>query len=310
MESETRQDIRVITLPDVLRPETPACRVRFYRHQGADAPARSMISFTANAVSLIVRGRKRLQQGGQSLELPSGSGLLFRRGQCLSTDIATASKPYRSVLTFFGDEELAAFRKRYSVPSGTTRLKDGFARIVVSPQLAALRDALADGPVDPADFSPAMRTVKLEELLLLILEANGPGVFDLFNASMAPTQDARLRSVMEAQWQNGLSQEELAFLCHMSLSTFKRRFQAVYGMSPGLWLHRRRLDYAAHLLKVERRKASDIYFDIGFATLSSFTQSFKNQYGVTPKAYQTSSPVSGERELNLISPLRQIPSRE
>nr|WP_281064986.1 AraC family transcriptional regulator [Asticcacaulis solisilvae] len=95
---------------------------------------------------------------------------------------------------------------------------------------------------------------------------------------------------MDAHWQNGLSQEELAFLCHMSLSTFKRRFQAVYDMSPGQWLHRRRLDYAAHLLKVERRKASDIYFDVGFATLSSFTQSFKSHYGVTPKAYQTSIP--------------------
>ena len=288
-------DIRVITLPDILRPETSPCQVRFYRHLASDAPARSMITFTANAVSLVVCGRKRLQHGGHSLELPAGSGLLFRRGQCLSTDIAVAGKPYRSLLAFFGDEDLAAFRKRYNVPMGTARQRDDFVRFSVSPQLAGLRDVLADGPVNPADFSPALRSVKLEELLLLILEANGPGVFDLFNGPTASAPDARLRAVMETQWQNGLSQEELAFLCHMSLSTFKRRFQAVYGMSPGQWLHRRRLDYAAHLLKVERRKASDIYFDIGFATLSSFTQSFKSQYGVTPKAYQTGGmSVAGE----------------
>lgn len=279
--------IRVITLPDILRTETPACPVRFYRHQAADAPARSMVTFTANAMSLVVCGRKRLQQGSHSLDLPAGSGLLFRRGQCLSTDIAVAGKPYRSLLAFFGDDALAAFRRRHNVSPGTMRHKDDFVRFTVSPQLAALRETLADGPINPADFSPALRAIKLEELLLLILEANGPGVFDLFDTTAAPAPDARLRGVMEAQWQNGLSQEELAFLCHMSLSTFKRRFQAVYGLSPGQWLHRRRLDYAAHLLKVERRKASDIYFDIGFATLSSFTQSFKSQYGVTPKAYQT-----------------------
>jgi AraC family transcriptional regulator, exoenzyme S synthesis regulatory protein ExsA len=286
-EDQVEPEIRVITLPDILRAETPACPVRFYRHQAADAPVRSMITFTANAVSLVVSGRKRLQQGSHSLELPAGSGLLFRRGQCLSTDIAVAGKPYRSLLAFFGDDDLAAFRKRYSAPAGKARAPDDFARITVSPQLDALRETLADGPVNPADFSPAMRAVKLEELLLLILEANGPGVFDLFNGAAAPAPDNRLRAVIEAQWQNGLSQEELAFLCHMSLSTFKRRFQAVYGTTPGQWLHRRRLDYAAHLLKVERRKASDIYFDIGFATLSSFTQSFKSYHGVTPKAYQT-----------------------
>ncbi|MBP2161778.1 MULTISPECIES: AraC family transcriptional regulator [Asticcacaulis] len=290
MDSSDVPQIKVITLPDILRPETPACSVRFYRHQAADAPVRSMISFTANAVSLVICGRKRLQQGSHSLELPAGGGLLFRRGQCLSTDIAVAGKPYRSLLAFFGDDELTAFRKRYNVPAGTARVRDDFARFTISPQLSALRDVLADGPVNPADFSPAMRTVKLEELLLLILEANGPAAFDLFNAPVAPAPDARLRCVMDAHWQNGLSQEELAFLCHMSLSTFKRRFQAVYDMSPGQWLHRRRLDYAAHLLKVERRKASDIYFDVGFATLSSFTQSFKSHYGVTPKAYQTSIP--------------------
>lgn len=287
MDGNEAPAIRVITLPDILRPETPPCPVRFYRHQASDAPARSMISFAANALSLVVAGRKRLHHGDSNLELPAGSGLLFRRGHCLSTDIAVAGKPYRSLLAFFGDDELATFRKRYSVAAGTTRPKADFMRITVSPQLLAARDALADGPVDPASFSPAMRALKLEELLLLVLEANGPGVFDLFNAPAIPAPDARLRQVMEAQWSNGLSPEELAFLCHMSLSTFKRRFQTVYGMSPGQWLHRRRLDYAAHLLKVERRKASDIYFDIGFSTLSSFTQSFKTYHGVTPRAYQT-----------------------
>ena len=39
-------------------------------------------------------------------------------------------------------------------------------------------------------------------------------------------------------------------------------------------------------LKVERKRASEIYLDVGFSTVSAFTQSFKSYFGMTPKVYQ------------------------
>ncbi|WP_460908907.1 helix-turn-helix domain-containing protein [Spirosoma areae] len=36
-------------------------------------------------------------------------------------------------------------------------------------------------------------------------------------------------------------------------------------------------------------KTSDVYYQVGYENLSSFIQSFKHAYGVTPKQYQLQS---------------------
>jgi AraC-like DNA-binding protein len=72
----------------------------------------------------------------------------------------------------------------------------------------------------------------------------------------------------------------------MSLSSFKRRFARIYGNSPNRWLLEKRMERAAKMLRQEKRKASEIYYELGYENLSSFIQSFKQVYGTTPKQYQ------------------------
>lgn len=80
--------------------------------------------------------------------------------------------------------------------------------------------------------------------------------------------------------------EELAFLYHMSLSTFKRRFAQLYGTSPQRWLQERRMEKAAQLLRQADRNVSELSDELGYEHLSSFIHFFKQFYGVTPKQYQ------------------------
>ncbi|WPV64040.1 helix-turn-helix transcriptional regulator [Chitinophaga sp. LS1] len=72
----------------------------------------------------------------------------------------------------------------------------------------------------------------------------------------------------------------------MSLSSFKRKFARIYGNSPNKWLLEKRMERAAKMLRHEHRKASEIYYELGYENLSSFIQSFKQIYGITPKQYQ------------------------
>jgi len=74
-------------------------------------------------------------------------------------------------------------------------------------------------------------------------------------------------------------------MCNMSLSTFKRRFARLYGTSPNKWLLQKRMEQAASLLH-QQEKPSQIYHKVGYENHSSFTQSFKQVYGVTPREFQ------------------------
>jgi len=98
--------------------------------------------------------------------------------------------------------------------------------------------------------------------------------------------DLQLRTAVESNVCNPVTAEELAFLCHSSLSTFKRNFRKIYGSSPQKWLLQRKLAVAADLLKHPDQRPGGVYEQVGYENHSSFTQAFKKQYGVTPSAYQ------------------------
>ena len=91
---------------------------------------------------------------------------------------------------------------------------------------------------------------------------------------------------METNITNNISIEDLAFLCNTSLSTFKRRFLKLYGTSPSKWILQRRMEIAKDLLLHHHEKPSEVYHKVGYENHSSFTQSFKQTFGLTPKDFQ------------------------
>ena len=74
----------------------------------------------------------------------------------------------------------------------------------------------------------------------------------------------------------------------MSISTFKREFEKHFHNSPSKWFQEKRLEHAAYLLKNKNKRPSDIFEEVGYESLSNFTQAFKQKFRVTPKQYQLS----------------------
>jgi AraC-like DNA-binding protein len=75
---------------------------------------------------------------------------------------------------------------------------------------------------------------------------------------------------------------ELAKLTGRSLSAFKRDFYQAFATTPHQWLLGKKIDQARHLLDVEKMKASQIYYMLGFNELSHFSAAFKKITGVAP----------------------------
>ena len=136
---------------------------------------------------------------------------------------------------------------------------------------------------------PLLR-LKLKELIVSILTSGRNPVLAAYFRAMADSEAPPIPEIMEANFRFNLSLDEYAKLCHRSLSSFKRDFQAHFEEPPRKWLLRKRLDYSAALLRTSRMNVTEIAFDSGFEDVSHFSRVFKDRFQVSPMAYRQTAP--------------------
>lgn len=125
-------------------------------------------------------------------------------------------------------------------------------------------------------------SIKFEELMLYLLQKYGKN-FEIYLHSLIVNETSPFKKIVESKIHSNLKLEEIAFLCNMSLSTFKRNFIKEYTVSPGKWLQDKRLLKAKETLEQGNLKPSDIFLDFGYNNLSNFSIAFKNKFGFSPR---------------------------
>lgn len=281
--------MEIITLPDILfqssREAITDCH--FYQHVSPQSSYKSKIHFSTHAISFILDGTKVISSADQTMTFTRGTFLLFKTGNYLSTEITHHDCSYRSLLVFFTPELLKELKQKYFSKIKERDANHAERRYVSIASDTFLNNFVASCVSLTGDkFTPILQRLKLEELLVYLLEREGTSVWNFFCDEIPQDSLKIFREVVEKNSYSNLTIEELSFLVNMSPSTFKRVFKKVFGESPGKWLKEKRLDYSAYLLGIKRQNPSEIYEQVGFENLSSFTQSFKKQFGVTPKQYQ------------------------
>lgn len=132
---------------------------------------------------------------------------------------------------------------------------------------------------------PLLR-LKLKELVISILTSGKNPELAAYFRQMGECEAPSVAEIMEENFRFNLSLEEYARLCHRSLSSFKREFQAAFQESPGKWLLGKRLDHAASLLRNSQQNVTAIAFESGFEDVSHFSRVFKKRFEVSPVAYR------------------------
>jgi AraC-like DNA-binding protein len=141
---------------------------------------------------------------------------------------------------------------------------------------------------NPTLVTDELIKIKLKELLLLLLNTSSKEaekirgiISDIFN----PVQ-ASFKEIIQTHCYNNITTEQLAFLCNMSLSTFKRRFVETYQENPATYIRKKKLEKAAHLLKTSKESIASICYDVGFTDTSNFTKIFTAHFQTTPRKYR------------------------
>ena len=146
-------------------------------------------------------------------------------------------------------------------------------------------DILLDNP-ELADEN--IIKTKLKEFVLLMAKSQeAPSELDFLAAIFKPL-DIEFKSTILHNLYSNLSIDELARLCHLSTSSFKRKFQESFNTSPKKYISQKKVEKAAALLKSDDLRVSDIAYDVGFDSLATFNRNFTASYGKSPSAYRLS----------------------
>ena len=144
-------------------------------------------------------------------------------------------------------------------------------------------DILLDNP-ELADES--IIKTKLKEFVLLMAKSQeAPSQLDFLAALFRPL-DIEFKSTVLNNLYSNLSVNELARLCHLSTSSFKRKFKESFNASPKKYISKKKVEKAAALLRTDSLRVSDVAYDVGFDSLATFNRNFTAAYGKSPSEYR------------------------
>lgn len=132
--------------------------------------------------------------------------------------------------------------------------------------------------------SDGLVKAKLMELLIHLTDANESFVHQLMKPGNPVNHS--IRAVMEENFTNPVSLQDLAYLSGKSLSTFKREFQAAFQTSPLKWIRNRRLERAEQLVTETDLSITDICYEVGFENITHFSKVFKLRFGISPSEFR------------------------
>ena len=100
----------------------------------------------------------------------------------------------------------------------------------------------------------------------------------------------RARDAMDRQYADPLDIPALARIAHASEAHFIRTFRATFGETPHRYLQRRRVERAMALLCSTDQSITDICMSVGFSSLGTFSRTFRDIVGQSPRDYRAAHP--------------------
>ena len=96
----------------------------------------------------------------------------------------------------------------------------------------------------------------------------------------------RARDAMDRTYAEPLDVPALASIACVSEAHFIRTFRATFRETPHRYLQRRRVERAMWLLRETECSVTEICFSVGFASLGTFSRTFRDIVGETPTDYR------------------------
>jgi AraC family transcriptional regulator, exoenzyme S synthesis regulatory protein ExsA len=282
---------KILDLPRSIHPcdeDGSGIILHHYCAQHTKLKEKSVLS--RNAFSLVISGHKTMHFAEKTVNVDGRKIHMLSEGHCIGSVMISPNKPFESVLLFFRNDILVDF---YSANAKLidnlqkTRKKESepYIEFTKDEFIINYTNSLLTMLCKNGRLSEQMKLLKLNELLLYLLENHTTTFLSFRHGASLRTEELLLKKVVETNKYNNLMVDELAFLCNMTASTFKRQFKRMYNTSPRAWFNEQRMILAGKLIRERNAKPGEVWHKLGFETHTGFTRSFKKHYGDLPKEF-------------------------
>lgn len=242
---------------------------------------KNKIDLKLHMLCFLLDGNKEIHFSDASVIVNRSHSIILKKGNQLWTELRSPGGNYHCKLLLFTESVLKKFLSTYGGGGSNDTSTSPYFIIENCAFVSAYLQSLA--VLDERnEIHQQIVMIKFQELLLFLLNKYGKSFEQYLYSLISSQSHSTFESIVEKQVESNLKLEEIAFLCNMSLSTFKRHFSKTYGDTPGNWFAHRRLKKAKELLASGQHRPSDIYHEFGYNNLSNFSAAFKRVFGISP----------------------------
>lgn len=234
-----------------------------------------------------ISGQLTLETSSQKISTKPGDSILMRKHQLVKmTKTPLHGEDYKIIFILLSPDVLRKYALENQVEAGE---KYNGKSIVVIPGNEFMQGFFLsllpylDKP--QAEITNKLARLKVKEAVELLLHSM-PGL-KAFLFDFSEPHKIDLEKFMLGNFHFNVPVEKFAQLTGRSLAGFKRDFQKTFGASPRQWLQDRRLTEARYQIEKKSKKPSAIYLELGFESLSHFSNSFKQKFGMAPTKLNT-----------------------
>jgi AraC-like DNA-binding protein len=128
--------------------------------------------------------------------------------------------------------------------------------------------------------------LKVKEIILLLYNSPNSDTIRLILSNLFSPLQHTLQQIVETHLYRNVTVEELATLCNMSTSTFKREFRMTFNDNPANYIRTKKMKKAEELVKQTRLRINEIAEECGFEDVSHFSNTFFKFFGKYPSSYR------------------------
>lgn len=238
------------------------------------------VFISTNMLIFVIKGSKVLHFKDERIVVNSQDILFLKSGNYVMSEVL--DEYYETILFMYDDTILFDFIKKYNLFFDENFSFDNNYFKIKKTSIFELFQSSILSYIENNSFNhESIMKLKLEEAFLNILQSDSKDDFKNFLSSIYNNNLFKIKIEQEFEHDNNIL--DFAKKFNMTDLAFRNKFKDTFCMTPKKWQNNKKLQKAKLLLETTDYNVTQVCQKSGFDNISWFIQTFKNEYGITPK---------------------------